>query len=114
MMQFTFNFARLARREARPILHPPHRPTWQQQVLAKGWATPRSRPPAFRRTMVRALNSGIIGPLHLGQPRKPMTWCLAAWAWVPAVRWIYFESDKAVDAKHVGIEALRAKARPRW
>ena len=42
-----------------------------------------------------------------GQPRKPDDWgALRAWAWGASRALDYFETDKAVDAKQVGIEGL--------
>ena len=42
-----------------------------------------------------------------GQPRKPDDWgSLRAWAWGASRAIDYFETDKAVDAKQVGIEGL--------
>jgi hypothetical protein len=53
------------------------------------------------------LTSGIIGLTNHGQPRKPDDWgSLRAWAWGVSRLIDYFETDKAVDAKHVGIEGL--------
>ena len=38
-------------------------------------------------------------------PRKPDDWgSLRAWAWGPSRAIDYFETDKAIDAKHIAIE----------
>ena len=51
------------------------------------------------------LTRGIIGLCNKGQPRKPDDWgALRAWAWGASRALDYFETDKAVDAKQVGIE----------
>ena len=51
------------------------------------------------------LTQGIIGLVNKGQPRKPDDWgALRAWAWGASRALDYFETDKAVDAKQVGIE----------
>jgi hypothetical protein len=55
----------------------------------------------------QGLNSGIIGLCNKGQLRKPEDWgALRAWAWGASRALDYFETDKAVDAKQVGIEGL--------
>jgi hypothetical protein len=59
MMEFgenpEFLAAMAARRAAagQPPMPTPPGPTWQQQVLAKGWDTRPLFPPAFRRTMAQ-------------------------------------------------------------
>jgi hypothetical protein len=51
------------------------------------------------------LTQGIIGLVNKGQPRKPDDWgSLKAWAWGAGRLLDYFETDKAVDAKRVGVE----------
>ena len=51
------------------------------------------------------LQQGIIGLVNKGQPRKLDDWgTLRAWAWGASRALDYFESDKAVDARHVGVE----------
>jgi hypothetical protein len=53
------------------------------------------------------LTEGIIGLVNKGQPRKPDDWgALRAWAWGASRALDYFETDKAVDARRVGIEGL--------
>ena len=53
------------------------------------------------------LTEGIIGLVNKGQPRKLDDWgALRAWAWGASRALDYFESDKAVDPKQVGIEGL--------
>jgi hypothetical protein len=53
------------------------------------------------------LTRGIIGLVNKGQPRKPDDWgALRAWAWGASRALDYFETDRAVDAKRVGIEGL--------
>lgn len=92
-------------------------PTWQEQVLAKGWGyavlTPTSvQPDTGGRvgpdgTYQQGLNTGIIGLCNRGQPRRPDDWgALRAWAWGASRALDYFEADKDVDAKRVGIEGL--------
>ena len=62
---------------------------------------------ASRPTTAPGLTKGIIGLCNKGQPRKVDDWgALRAWAWGASRALDYFETDKAVDAKQVGIEGL--------
>src|SRR5205807_1266345 len=81
--------------------------SWQQQVLAKGWGYAIVVPSSIQADNGAGLTRGIIGLCNMGQPRKPDDWgALRAWAWGASRALDYFESDKAVDAKQVGIEGL--------
>jgi hypothetical protein len=83
----------------------PSGPTWQQQVLAKGWGYAVISPNSIQADNGAGLTQGIIGLLNKGQPRKPDDWgALRAWAWGASRALDYFETDKAVDAKHVALE----------
>ncbi|MGA3162123.1 MAG: acetylxylan esterase [Terracidiphilus sp.] len=80
-------------------------PTWQQQVLARGWGYALLFPTSFQADNGAGLNEGIIGLMNKGQPRKLDDWgTLRAWAWGASRALDYFETDKAVDAKQVGVE----------
>ena len=80
-------------------------PTWQQQVLAKGWGYAELIPTTVQADNGAGLTEGIIGLCNKGQPRKPDDWgALRAWAWGASRALDYFETDKAVDAKQIGIE----------
>ena len=89
---------------------------WQQQLLAKGWGYAILSPNSIQADsggtigkdgVYRGLNTGIIGLCNKGQPRKPDDWgSLRAWAWGASRALDYFETDKAVDTKRVGIEGL--------
>ena len=82
-------------------------PTWQQQVLAIGWGYAVLYPTSVQADNGEGLTSGIIGLVNKGQPRKPDDWgALRAWAWGGSRALDYFETDKSVDAKQVGIEGL--------
>ena len=82
-------------------------PTWQQQVLAKGWGYATIIPTTVQADNGEGLTEGIIGLTNHGQPRKLDDWgALRAWAWGASRALDYFETDKSVDAKHVGIEGL--------
>jgi hypothetical protein len=80
-------------------------PTWQQQVLAKGWGYAELVPTSYQADNGAGLTEGIIGLMNKGQPRKPDDWgTLRAWAWGVSRALDYFETDKSVDAKQVGLE----------
>jgi hypothetical protein len=80
-------------------------PTWQQQVLAKGWGYAVIVPNSIQADNGAGLRQGIIGLVNKGEPRKPDDWgALRAWAWGASCALDYFETDKAVDAKRVGVE----------
>ncbi len=82
-------------------------PSWQQQVLAKGWGYASLIPTSIQADNGQGLTQGIIGLANNGQPRKPDDWgALRAWAWGASRALDYFKSDKAVDAKRVGIEGM--------
>jgi hypothetical protein len=82
-------------------------PSWQQQVLAKGWGYAIIVPNSIQADNGAGLTRGIIGLCNKGQPRKPDDWgALRAWAWGASRALDYFETDKAVDARQVGIEGL--------
>jgi hypothetical protein len=113
MMEFGFDPAvmrrLLARLEARgqKIPPPPPGPTWQEQVLAKGWGYAVIIPTSFQADNGAGLTQGIIGLCNKGQPRKLDDWgALRAWAWGASRLLDYLETDKAVDAKRVGVEGL--------
>ncbi|MGA2197297.1 MAG: acetylxylan esterase [Bryobacteraceae bacterium] len=80
-------------------------PTWQQQVLAKGWGYASLSTGSIQADNGWGLTLGIIGLVNKGQPRKPDDWgVLRAWAWGASRAIDYFETDKAVDATHIAIE----------
>jgi len=83
---------------------PPGKP-WQQQVLERGWGYAILSPNSIQPDNGQGLTSGIIGLVNKGQPRSVDDWgALRAWAWGASRALDYFETDKAVDAKRVGIE----------
>ena len=82
-------------------------PTWQEQVLAKGWGYAILIPTTVQADNGAGLTAGIIGLVNKGQPRQPDDWgALRAWAWGTSRALDYFETDKTVDARRVGIEGL--------
>ena len=84
---------------------PEKEPTWKQQVLAKGWGYALLYPTTIQADNGAGLTQGIIGLANHGQPRKLDDWgALRAWAWGGSRLMDYFETDKAIDAKHVAVE----------
>jgi hypothetical protein len=80
-------------------------PTWQQQVLAKGWGYAVYMPTSVQADNGEGLTEGIIGLVNKGQPRKLEDWgSLRAWAWGASRAMDYFETDKSVDARQIGLE----------
>ncbi|MGZ3853636.1 MAG: hypothetical protein ACXVBX_12645, partial [Flavisolibacter sp.] len=56
-------------------------PTWQQQLIAKGWGYAVIVPTSYQADNGAGLTQGIIGLVNKGQPRKPDDWgTLKAWA----------------------------------
>jgi len=80
-------------------------PSWQAQVLAKGWGFATLNPASIQADNGAGLRKGIIGLVNRGEPRKPEDWgALRAWAWGAGRAMDYFETDKAVDARRVAIQ----------
>ncbi len=83
----------------------PAGPSWQQQVLDKGWGYAVIAPNSIQADNGAGLRQGIIGLCNKGEWRKPDDWgALKAWAWGASRALDYFQTDKAVDAKHVALE----------
>lgn len=82
-------------------------PPATQQLIADGWGYASINPGSIQADNGAGLTKGIIGLVNKGQPRKPDDWgALRAWAWGAARGLDYLETDKAVDAKRVGIEGV--------
>jgi hypothetical protein len=85
----------------------PFGPPWQPLVLARGWGYAIIVPGSIQADNGAGLTRGIIGLCNRGRPRKPDDWgALRAWAWGASRALDYFETDKDVDARQVGIEGL--------
>lgn len=85
----------------------PKEPSWQKQVLSKGWGFAILVPTSYQADFGSGLTQGIIGLTNKGQRRKPDDWgALRAWAWGASRALDYFETDKSVNAKQVVIEGL--------
>ena len=82
-------------------------PPATEQLIADGWGFSSISPTSVQADNGAGLTKGIIGLVNKGQPRTPEDWgALRAWAWGAARGLDYLESDKAVDAKKVGIEGV--------
>jgi len=105
IMEFSFVFPPGFRPPAPPPGATTNGPSWQQQVLAKGWGYAVIIPTTIQADNGAGLTQGIIGLVNKGQPRKLDDWgALRAWAWGASRALDYFETDKAVNAKQVGLE----------
>ncbi|HLK64180.1 MAG TPA: hypothetical protein VKU19_12115 [Bryobacteraceae bacterium] len=83
----------------------PSGPSAQQQILDKGWGYATLNPNSVQADSGWGLTLGIIGLVNKGQPRKADDWgALRAWAWGASRALDYFETDKSVNAKRVGLE----------
>jgi hypothetical protein len=106
MIEFGFRFPPGFRPPAPPA-GAPVGPTWQEQVLARGWGYAIVYPNTVQADNGAGLTRGIIGLVNKGQPRKLDDWgALRAWAWGASRALDYLETDPAVNAKQVGIEGL--------
>ena len=82
-------------------------PPATQQLIAAGWGYASINPGSIQADNGAGLTKGIIGLVNKGQPRKPEDWgSLRAWGWGASRGLDYLETDKAVDAKKVGIEGV--------
>ncbi|HYG20433.1 MAG TPA: acetylxylan esterase [Ohtaekwangia sp.] len=80
-------------------------PTWKEQLIGKGWGYAVILPTSFQADNGAGLTQGIIGLVNKGRDRRSEDWgALRAWAWGASRALDYFETDKAVDAKRVGLE----------
>ncbi len=103
MMEFGWVFPRNWRMP--PGMAGGNEPSWQQQVLERGWAWAVYQPYSVQPDNGAGLASGIIGLVNRGERRKPDDWgALLAWAWGASRAIDYFETDPATDASRVGIE----------
>jgi len=110
MMQFGFSrefLAALAKRfpdRFGPKAPRPPGPTWEQQALANGWGYATLVATSIQADNGEGLTQGIIGLANKGQPRGVDAWgVLRAWAWGASRALDYFETDRDVDEKRIGI-----------
>jgi hypothetical protein len=82
-------------------------PPATEQLIANGWGYATLDPNSVQADNGAGLTKGIIGLVNKGQPRKPDDWgSLRAWGWGASRALDYLETDKAVNAKQVGIEGV--------
>jgi hypothetical protein len=82
-------------------------PPVNEQLIADGWGYATISPASIQPDNGAGLTAGIIGLINRGQRRKPDDWgSLRAWAWGASRGLDYLETDRAVDAKKVGIEGV--------
>ena len=104
IMEYSFRFPPGFRMPPPPPTNQPQPVNWQHQLLAKGWGYAQIIPTTYQADNGAGLTEGIIGLMNKGQNRKADDWgSLRAWAWGASRALDYFETDKAVDAKKVGI-----------
>jgi hypothetical protein len=85
----------------------PPSPTWQEQVIAKGWAYAILSTTTIQADNGAGLTKGIIGLVNKGQTRKPEDWgTLRAWAWGASRLLDHLETVPEVDAKRAVIEGV--------
>jgi len=78
-----------------------------EQLIADGWGVATINPNSIQADNGAGLTKGIIGLVNKGQPRKPDDWgALRAWGWGASRALDYLETEKAVNAKQVGIEGV--------
>ncbi len=82
-------------------------PPATEQLIAAGWGYAFLDPSSVQPDNGAGLTRGIIGLVNKGQPRKPDDWgALRAWGWGASRALDYLKTDKAVNAKQVGIEGV--------
>jgi hypothetical protein len=85
----------------------PPPPTWQEQVIARGWAYAILSTTSIQADNGAGLTKGIIGLVNKGQPRKPDDWgALRAWAWGASRLLDHLETVAEVDARRAVIEGV--------
>lgn len=82
-------------------------PPATEQLIAAEWGYALLDTDSIQADNGAGLTKGIIGLTNKGHPRKPDDWgALRAWGWGASRALDYFQTDKSVDAKRVGIEGV--------
>jgi hypothetical protein len=80
-------------------------PSGIEKVIEAGWAFANFNTVGVQMDNGLGLNEGIIGLVNKGNSRKPNDWgAIAAWSWGLSRAFDYFETDKSIDSKRVGIQ----------
>ena len=86
------------------VSNAPVEPTWQEQVISRGWGYATIIPTSIQADNGAGLTKGIIGLMNKGQNRKPDDWgTLRAWAWGTSRMLDFFASQKQIDAKKIAL-----------
>ena len=81
------------------------RPSWQEQVLARGWGYAEYSPYSVQPDSAAGLTSGVIGLVNHGQQRSLADWgALKAWGWGASRALDYLATQPHVDASRVALE----------
>lgn len=76
-----------------------------EKLIDAGWAVALVNTGAIQMDNGAGLHEGIIGLMNGGQDRKPDEWgVLSAWSWGLSRVLDYFETDKAINPKQIGVE----------
>jgi hypothetical protein len=93
--------------EFRGRLPAPPSPTWQEQVIERGWAFAILSPTTLQADNGAGLTRGIIGLVNRGRTRAPDDWgALRAWAWGASRLLDHLETVPEVDARRAVIEGV--------
>jgi hypothetical protein len=77
------------------------------ELIADGWGFATINPGSIQADNGAGLTKGIIGLVNKGQRRRPDDWgALRAWAWGASRGLDFLVTDRAVDARKVGIEGV--------
>jgi len=82
----------------------PVEPTWQEQVISRGWGYATIIPTSIQADNGAGLTKGIIGLMNKGQNRKADDWgSLRAWAWGTSRMLDFFATQNQIDAKKIAL-----------
>ena len=82
-------------------------PPGTEQLIKAGWGYAFLNPSSVQADNGAGLTKGIIGLVNKGQRRKPEDWgSLRAWGWGASRALDFFETDKTIDAKRIGIDGV--------
>ncbi|QJW89442.1 acetylxylan esterase [Spirosoma taeanense] len=76
-----------------------------EKLIDAGWAVATVNTGAIQLDSGAGLHEGIIGLMNGGKDRQPDEWgVLAAWSWGLSRALDYFEKDKGINPKQIGIQ----------